>query len=104
MTGPILGVFDVVNPPKLRCQPGDLAVIVRTGTDLPVRLLGRIVEVDVAFMDVRQGRWFWRLKAEIPLRGTWTMWAVADDVLRPLRDNDGQDETLRAAQLEGGRS
>lgn len=85
----------------LRCKPGDLAVIVNAGSSCQ-HLIGRIVRVRKAHNVpwLPRGPWGWtyygrRLKtaAGIPVG------YLNDCALRPLRDDPGQDETLRVAGL-----
>lgn len=85
----------------LRCRPGDLAIVVRA-CDHPqfpgVVLLkpGTVVRV------VRISKsGLWELESVIPFRVifgltllTGHIAAIADDLLRPLRDKPGEDETL----------
>lgn len=83
---------------EMNCKPGDLAVYV--GADLGLR--GRFVTVveEDAFVTSVFGRKFWIVDPPLPRddrRGDAL--AVDDLVLRPIRDNDGQDETLTWAGL-----
>lgn len=76
----------------MNCKPGDLAVIVRWyGHADYSDCVGRIVRV----MRASEGRWGigWLLEAPVVIKaGTFDH--VADDCLRPIRDNDATDETL----------
>ena len=78
----------------MNCKPGDLAVIVKT-TEAGSFLLGRFVEVlSSAGADV----WNVRLQRDIynPVNGEFGTEGLAwDGALRPIRDGEGQDETLR---------
>lgn len=85
----------------LRCKPGDLAVIVNAA---PVNhfLLGTIVRVRKAHNVpwLARGPWGWtyygrRLKDYTGRRISY----LDDCALRPLRDDPGQDETLRTVGL-----
>lgn len=79
----------------LRCRPGDLAVIVRS-PGAPA-LIGRIVRI-VAPCPVHARCW----DTDPPVFVPWdtSMPASApDEVLRPLRDGDGDDEVLRLVGL-----
>lgn len=88
----------------MKCKPGDLAVF--TSCILPENL-GRLVSVLVQCKCAsHSGRAVWKCTAmqsvfamdrdsetvhEIP---AGTNFCVPDDSLRPLRDNNGKDETL----------
>lgn len=77
---------------SLNCRPGDLAIVVSTlgFKSLERRTLGRIVKV---------------LRPDVPRSPFGFMWEVehhyiervADACLRPIRDNDGEDESFRWA-------
>jgi hypothetical protein len=77
----------------MNCKPGNLAVIVRASME--PELLGRIVTVTTI------SPWFviphWRTDPPLRMRGGDGYWVVPDYCLRPLRDNDGEDEILRIA-------
>lgn len=84
---------------KLNCKPGDLAVIVRS-LHRP-NCLGKVVKC-VRFDPGPKGEPAWRIDRAVgPVlmvdgigrRGDW--WY--DKCLRPIRDNDGEDETLQWA-------
>lgn len=95
----------------MNCEPGDIAIVVGRATtiannhtgetlDLPPR--GTVVEVTACRSDPEvTGGIFCQLKPLV-IRITFadgkvfygTLDGVADAVLRPIRDNPGQDETL----------
>ena len=101
---------------KLNCKPGDLAIIIRPSVSGP-QLLGMIVKVLHAApthnfalpdgyvqMSDRPGYWVVEFPRpiDVPVQigrivGTRTArYAIAPDrALRPIRDNDGEDETLQ---------
>lgn len=77
----------------MNCRPGDLAVLVRPEDP---RNLGALVLVvrhtdlhGIWLCEALQNMWFW----DAPLRPGERGFA-ADEALRPLRDSDGDDETL----------
>lgn len=73
----------------MNCKPGDLAILV--GGVRP-DCIGKLVHV---LCWERKGRgWEVKLLFKRPmLRGKKYFWA-ADSSLRPIRDNDGEDETI----------
>lgn len=83
---------------KLNCRPGDLAVIVSSSADNEgkiVRVLSRAYHgvYDRNRVVDKSPAWF----IEPPLVG-WdgaTANMALDSQLRPIRDNDGEDETLQ---------
>ena len=82
---------------KLNCKPGDLAVIVRAQT--LKQNIGAIVCV-VEFLGGPEN--VWRVKTLHPMQRrdgkivqTGGFGRVRDFSLRPIRDNDGEDETLQ---------
>lgn len=90
----------------MNCKPGDLAVIVRC--DYPENV-GRFVRV-VCRADGSEFAWYegeeWECEPATPVIGlnadgakTWGLEPVClfDAHLRPIRDNDGEDEILRIA-------
>ena len=82
----------------MNCKPGDLAVIVGPTKPFNEHLLGRVVRVTaVSFIDNGEGKTWCYEKPLLELRGQYAGWRVEvieDRVLRPIRDNDGQDQTL----------
>lgn len=85
----------------LRCKPGDLAVIVNAGTTCQ-HLIGRIVRVRKAHSLpwLARGPWGWTYYgARLKNRTGSVITYLNDCALRPLRDDPGQDETLRLAGL-----
>lgn len=103
----------------MNCKPGDIAIIVRS--KFAPQLLGRIVEVLHAapseggfclpngqrHVSLQGGlRHYWVCKFQSPIEAPGefmpitTVYAPApDDCLRPIRDQPGEDETLRIAGL-----
>ena len=99
---------------RLNCRPGDLAIIIRPTRTGP-QLLGMIVRVLHAapaqdfrlpdgFMQLSGLPDYWVIELprviEVPMMG-WikshrpSRYGIApDNCLRPIRDNDGADETL----------
>lgn len=87
----------------MRCKPGDLAVVVRSSCGNE----GRVVKC----LRLDRGKRMLCRNGSIYVGPLWeidpplTTWAgnltsyARDDQLRPLRDNDGEDEMLRIAGL-----
>lgn len=80
---------------KLNCKPGDLAVIVRSTCGNEGKIV-RCIELHPAGTDnspIFKGP-IWEIDAPIP--STWGDQTpyCPDSQLRPLRDNQGADETL----------
>ena len=81
----------------MNCKPGDLAVIVRSADGQAV---GRIVEclrIEGAHSELGP---MWRVKTSgkgvVTIHGTLAVFFhMPDSWLRPIRDNDGEDEILR---------
>lgn len=83
---------------KLNCKPGDLAMVVRVTNRENEWMLGHIVRC--AQFEALRGRSGWILEDGLTHSGTVFEWFwVADDCLRPIRDQDGEDEMLRIAGL-----
>lgn len=75
----------------MNCKPGDLAVVVRSeaGNEGKIVRVIRFIGFGERFADD-----CWHV--EPALRGTHRMHNdVSDSRLRPIRDNDGEDEMLR---------
>lgn len=70
----------------MNCKPGDLAIVVRGE---PVKNLGRVVRC--IKLELLFGEPCWRVEDDDA--------RFADNCLRPIRDNDGEDETLIWAGL-----
>ena len=96
-----------------RCQPGDLAVVVKSFGNVNTGKVVRCIRpvVDHQLPPIAQG-WpcmtldglWWELDTDMVLRSASTFEAVLapynrDDCLRPLRDTNGKDETLAWASL-----
>lgn len=76
---------------KLNCKAGDLAVIVRSMAGNEGRIV-RCVEFVGCGDDWHDDCWL----VDPPVMGTLRLQReVSDSKLRPLRDNDGEDEVLR---------
>lgn len=99
----------------MNCKPGDLAVVVRC--EYTPEMIGMVVTVVRAYTGesidgVRWGlgadrqRWVIEGSRPLPSRG-WhgegpiftRQRSMPDSAMRPIRDSDGQDETLRIAGL-----
>lgn len=74
----------------MNCRPGDLAVIVRCQMHPP--LIGTFVRV---VRRVPDDYWYMDSPLPKPDGGAWIF--IHDSCLRPIRDNDGEDEMLRIA-------
>ncbi len=95
----------------MNCRPRDIAMVVNCGCAATCNCCGQRVTTVRPGTVVRvlellsNGEWtledrIWVDRAfdcGLPLRGSVV--SIADDVLRPLRDSDGQDEILRIAGL-----
>jgi hypothetical protein len=85
----------------MNCKPGDLAVVIRIqGHDPADRLfIGRVLTV-IAPSPIWADSWLTEPQLWGVLDGVPIHWA--DTSLRPIRDNDGTDETLTwAGKPEG---
>ena len=73
----------------MNCKPGDMAIVV---SGFPRKNIGKIVVVTTVSIVFSNNIWRYEgvLTNEFGLR----ILGVADECLRPLRDTDGQDETL----------
>jgi hypothetical protein len=89
----------------MNCKPGDLAIVVGghgLGND-PLKMRGRIVRcirilgpADLGFeYDEACPTWEVDIDVKDPIDGVQI--GVEDEFLRPIRDNDGEDEILRIA-------
>lgn len=89
----------------MNCKPGDLAIIIRA--KFTPELVGHIVRVIRPWTkyDPFDSRFAWECEYPdgkmikqawgFPINFTFERTRpLADDVLRPIRDNDGEDETL----------
>jgi hypothetical protein len=73
----------------MRCRPGDIAVIVRQfGAVDYSDAIGRIVRV----LTVKSPG-YWNLESPVVIRAGAFV-TVCDDCLRPLRPDEGTDETM----------
>lgn len=82
----------------MNCKPGDLAVIVRS-LDSP-EAIGSLVKCVSFLSGLRNPSWQLdrkvaddKLRDGKLIRGDW----FADKCLRPIRDQDGEDEMIRIA-------
>ena len=86
----------------MNCKPGDLALIVRSKAGNEGRLVECLELVGVVYdrfgMLACNGLVCWRVRAldgrPIKWDGGYVGEFVADARMRPIRDNDGEDETL----------
>lgn len=78
----------------MNCKPGDLAVVVNA-SEVPANA-GKIVRVTHINPLVLAlfGKLFWEFEGELLADDGSPCDLVDDTVLRPIRDNDGEDETL----------
>ena len=80
----------------MNCKPGDLAVIVRSFAGNEGKIV-RCIEVvqshDFSGLSVLGGP-RWLIDRPVPLLLCGFTRTVADAALRPIRPNDGEDETL----------
>ena len=80
----------------MNCKPGDLAVIVRADNKVDRPHIGKIVECIYWLPDEFGGMWRTEPRLKVlrgPCKGREIGWHDGD--LRPIRDNDGEDEMLR---------
>ena len=77
----------------LNCKQGDLAVIVRSmaGNEGKIVRCLRLVFDPSHYFDGPR----WLIDREVPHSTRGTVRTIADCALRPLRDNEGEDETLQ---------
>ncbi len=89
----------------MNCEPGDIAVIVSakaTGNTANIcrKAIGRVVRVKRLRASTSRYCYaseVWEFEEPFKIRyqgKTYTVTGCADDALRPIRDNDGEDETL----------
>ena len=87
----------------MNCKPGDLAIIVKSHAGNEGKIVRCIKYI---------GKQYWELpNGQITLSHTWETDSltkgyegglsprIQDELLRPIRDNDGEDEMLRIAGL-----
>lgn len=83
----------------MNCKPGDLAVIVRSNQ---ISNIGKIVTVLRVYPRAEQSWW---ICSGSVLHGLYSDWppgaevGMYDNHMRPIRDNDGEDEMIRIAGL-----
>jgi hypothetical protein len=85
----------------MNCKQGDLAIVVKSEAGNEgkiVRCVRLIGERDLIGRsgDVLRGA-VWEIDVPLPDWGGRLFPTVSDDQLRPIRDNDGEDEILRIA-------
>lgn len=87
---------------KLNCKVGDLAVIVRSGKGNE----GKIVQClefigDYWWRDKGVSFWSptWKVDIDFAVNDGYTDHLIADNQLRPIRNDPGQDETLLWADV-----
>jgi hypothetical protein len=83
---------------RLNCRPGDLAILVRAHP-VASACIGRVVRL--VGVTLISGSPAWSYEG-MPWRGgspmdRWTWYEIPDAWLRPIRDNDGEDESFRWA-------
>lgn len=91
----------------MNCKPGDLAVIVRSRVGNAGRIV-RCVEYAGEFRYLMYGVLepercaSWRIDPPIPAYDGTLTDLIKDSALRPIRDNDGEDQTLTWAPKHEG--
>lgn len=80
----------------MNCKPGDLAVVVKTHCEA-MDLLGKVILVGAA--EPAMALPHWRAVPPVIDPKDGKEWVFADMQLRPIRDQDGEDETLQWAGL-----
>lgn len=80
---------------KLNCKPGDLAVIANVQNTSRTYLIGGIVRVVSLWSDPGSSWPMWNIEGAPNHPEFGLIYAIADACLRPIRDNDGEDETLQ---------
>ncbi len=78
----------------LTCKPGDMAIVVRGEPEINLGRVVRVLELSQNPIDIFFGYALWTYEGELSMGDGTRAEAVADNCLRPLRDTDGQDETL----------
>lgn len=85
----------------MRCKPGDLAVVVRSYAGNEGKIV-RCVRYAGLVNWRHSGRLpTWEIDQDLPGFGGHMSPFIADSQLRPIRDNDGEDETLAWAGKPG---
>jgi hypothetical protein len=87
----------------MNCKPGDLAVIVKTfRSDTRTNALGKVVQLSNESMTHHEFGLLWRLATPVEIEGYGSFTAVADEILKPIRDpgDDAKDEMLRPLPKE----
>jgi hypothetical protein len=81
----------------MNCKPGDLAVLVRSMSGNEGRIVRCVRYLGVIPYVVGPDAASWEIDPPIPSLQGGTTDTAPDDWLRPIRDNDGDDETLQWA-------
>ena len=92
---------------KLNCRPGQLAVKVKAdpGDEIPIGAIVRCISVvqelvlNVKTGEMVEGGWNVEFRGSSVKPGTNYLWICSDAYLRPIRDTDGEDETLSWAAV-----
>ena len=93
----------------MNCKQGDLAVIVRSFANNEGKIVrcqrlhsSEIRDLDGMYFYNGLGGPHWVIEGDVFSAEGFRIFTVADACLRPLRDNDGQDEMLRMVGLPAG--
>jgi hypothetical protein len=79
----------------MNCKPGDLAICFKGYHPDDMALVGQIFKVVSIYGTNVLGQPCWVYEGEIRKDASGRdILAVCDETLRPIRDNDGEDETL----------
>jgi hypothetical protein len=85
----------------MNCKPGDIAIVISSGewTGINKRILTELLGIPVRVTEsyIRDSKTLWRMESDIDLyigERKHTVVGIADQVLKPLRDNDGEDEII----------
>ncbi len=85
----------------MNCKQGDLAIIVWCSVTENIGKVRTCMESSRELFEQRDGsviaRFAWRVDQPLPGWDGSDVWWVPDEMLRPIRDNDGEDEMLRIA-------
>lgn len=85
----------------MNCKQGDLAIIVNSRNSKNIGKIVTCLELDLSTHTPYGYRWLdsprWKVGIKIISNLGHLIDSVADCNLRPLRDNDGEDEMIRIA-------
>lgn len=92
---------------KLNCRPGQLAVKVKADPwdEIPEGAIVRCINIvhgvllNVKTGEMVEGAWNVEFRGSSVKPGTNYLWICSDAYLRPIRDTDGEDETLSWANV-----